>query len=197
MKNRLLNPTRWSALAAMLTMTALTAVALALTSLPVSAQITFTLDDVNLVQGTYAAGTLTGTFELNSALTQVLSYNLVASASPGSPGHTFAGATYDLSDSSVVFDGLGQASPNFEIEFTSGPDQTSLVFTNLTTSGGTLSTSSYESENDSGGNRTVAAGSTVATPEPSAWALSLVAALGIGLIRLIPRRPSLLSAGPS
>lgn len=190
MTYRLFNRIRSRAFRISLAMAAL-AVTLIMTATSAPAQVIFTLNSVNLIQGSTPAGTLTGTFELNNALTQILTYNIVASNSPGQTPFVFPGETYTPADSTVSFNGLSQASPNFQIDVTSPTDQLRLVFTSLTATGGTLSNTSFESESGAG-TRTVVSG-TVATPEPSAWVLGLLALAVIGVMHPMQRAVSALA----
>jgi PEP-CTERM motif len=122
-------------------------------------------------------GTLTGTLTFASAtsLNAPISYDLVASAGPGSPGFTFPGFEYTTGNSSIT------AETSTLIQFDSLPagQELRLDFAApLTAAGATLATSSYESEIVAG-NRTVTSGSVfapAAVPEPGSLAL-----LGLGL----------------
>lgn len=137
-------------------------------------------DTFNVSANLQYGGTLTGSFTTNSALNFVVSFNLVASGSPGSPGFTFSGFNYTPADSAVS----AETPTLVQFDAVAG-DELRLVFTSaLTSAGATLSTSSYESE-ITAGNRTFLAGGTVTpagtgssvTPEPSSFAL-----LGTGLL---------------
>jgi len=172
---------------------AIAAVALVTAPSTASAQVTFTLNSIALETGTTASGTLSGTFTLNNALTQLLSFDIIASPGASTGGHSYPGFTYLSTNTGLtVTNGLTQATPNFEIQDNLG-DKLELNFTSLTTTQAVLAPSlgstapaSFESEL-AGGNRAVVSG-IAATPEPSAWALGLLAALGLGVLRTTPRK---------
>ena len=136
-----------------------------------SANYTFNLTGVALFQGTSPAGTLTGSFTTDNSLTTLVSADIIASpAGPTGGGFTFPGFEYTLLNSSSV----GTALPGF-FQLIDGSDEVRLIFNGgLTTTGATLSTSSFETE-PGAGNRTVATGSVVvatAVPEPASIALT-------------------------
>jgi hypothetical protein len=131
-----------------------------------SANFTFNLSNVNLTLGVGGPpdGTLTGTFTTDNSLTTLVSYDIVASASGN-----FAGFTY------LTGDAVTNSLPSF-FQIDSGSNELRLIFNGgLTTSGATLSTSSFEDESASGGLRNVATGSVVvasAVPEPASIVLT-------------------------
>jgi hypothetical protein len=134
----------------------------------------------NVNAGLLYGGTLTGTFTTNNSLSSVTSFNITASAGPGSPGFTFTGFDYDSGDASVT------AETATLVQFDSaGGNELRLVFASPLSSGGTttLTTASYESELVAG-NRTVTSGSVspaaAATPEPASLML-----MGLGLSGIV------------
>lgn len=148
-----------------------------------SADVTFDLSNVQLStasSGGTPDGTLTGSFTTNNAFTSLTSVDIVASIFG-----SYTGQTYTLSNSTVTFDGL----PNsFRLDTNpvgATSSELQLVFSSaLTSSGATLSTSSYEHEN-SGGNRFVSSGSVVlapaTVPEPASAALIALALIPLAL----------------
>ncbi len=135
-----------------------------------SADVTFDLNNVDLVTGTTASGTLTGSFVTNDAFTTLVSADIAAS-----PSGTYTGETYTLAnstDNSVV--------PNFlQLNLnpvTSTSPELRLVFSSaLSPSGASLTSSSFEFE-ITGGERFVSSGTVTeapvsGTPEPTSAAL--------------------------
>ena len=165
-----------------------------------SAQITFELNNVSLDVGSSSAGTLSGTFTTNSSVltssTQLLSWNIVSTATTGL-SHNFAGFDYTPSNSTAYYNvGANGLLTGFELDSPAGStsandnDAVRLYFTsNLSATGVTTlaalpsSAPSYESEHLSGGNRDVVAGSVSAAPEPSSWALGLIAVGAVFYLR--------------
>ncbi len=134
------------------------------------------------VTGTFAtvagapAGTLTGTFTANDALSSVTAFDLTASAAGA-----FAGYRYTNVNSAVTAQSLPQF---FQLNSTTGGNELRLYFTTpLTMAGATISpTFSYESE-PSGGNRLPSGTVTRAVagvPEPASWAMMLMGFAGLG-----------------
>lgn len=156
-----------------------------------SADVTFDLNNVELVpgvNGTADAGTLSGNFVVNNALSSLVSADITASPGSGG-GNTYIGADYIYPAATTNNSSL----PIF-LDLTIGTgataDELRLTFTSdLTASGATLSNSSFENEPLSGGDRTVSVGSVVpaTVPEPAALSL-LTALLPLGLSRLRRRR---------
>jgi hypothetical protein len=165
-----------------------------LTTFNASAQITFTLNNVSFQSATLSAGSLSGTFTTNSSTltstTQLLSWDLIATATGPINGHSFAGFEYTNLDSRAYFNVGGSGLlTGFELDAPAGSttananDALRFYFaTNLSATGSTsLSTVtpkiSYENEQASGGNRSVVSGSVLAAvPEPSSWIMGCVAA---------------------
>lgn len=138
----------------------------------------FTLSNVTLSSATTggtSSGTLTGTFTTNDAMSALVAYNIVASASGSFTGFTYTPATAPVSATTLP-------SQYFQLDSAGSVNELRLYFTNgLSASGGTLSSAnSYEHE-ASGGNRfasgSVVAAATAVTPEPSSIVL-----LGTGLL---------------
>lgn len=126
--------------------------------------------------GGTAAGTLTGSFTTNDAISSVIAFNLTASASGSFTGFQYNSATAAVTASSLP-------SQYFRIDSAGNVNELQFYFANgLTASGGTLlATNSYENE-PAGGNRflsgtVTAAATTAVTPEPSSIVL-----LGTGLL---------------
>ena len=159
------------------------AAALLAVSLQARADQIFTLSNANFSSapvGGQPAGTLTGTFTTNDALSAVVSYNLVASAAG-----SFAGFSYTNANSAVSAQSL--PSQYFRIDSTGPSNELQLFFIGgLTKSGGTLGTTQSYDHEPSGGNRylsgtvtNAAAVTSAATPEPSSLALLGTGALGL------------------
>jgi hypothetical protein len=149
------------------------------------ASASYTLDvTANLQFG----GTLTGTvtFASSTSLAMATSFDLVASASPGSPGFTFPGFEYTSANSSIT----AESSTLIQFDSTSpAGNELRLVFASpLTAAGATLTTAGFESEIVAG-NRSIISGSVfvpAAVPEPASIALTgsaLAIAVAGGWIR--------------
>ena len=174
-----------------------------LTAVPVSAQITFTLNNVSLGvtfgSGFTSAGSLSGTFTTSSNtlsnVSTLSSWNIVAPSSAAINGHAFAGFTYNPTDSTAHFNvGNDGLLTGFELDAplnattANAAEAVRFYFTTHLSANGPVSLStpsmppsSYENEQASGGNRWVTAGSVLGVPEPSSWLLACLAALGFGL----------------
>lgn len=141
------------------------------------------------IGGSQVAGSLTGTFTTNDALSAVLSYDITAS-----PVGSFLGFHYQTTNSSVTASTL--PSQYFRIDSTGSANELQIYFTKaltMTGSTGISATFSYEHE-PSGGNRypsgTVSA---VAAPGPVAGA-DLIPLLGLAGGWLARRRRKALAA---
>ena len=172
-----------------------------LAATPVSAQITFTLNNVSLgvpVGGSVVnAGSLTGTFTTNSntitSMSTLLTWSLSAPSTAAINGHAFTGFTYNPTDSTAHFNvGSSGLLTGFELDApvnsvtANATDAVRLYFTTNLAAGSPITLgntsslpSSYENEQASGGNRWVQAGGTVfaAVPEPSSWMLGFLSPL--------------------
>lgn len=125
-------------------------------------------------------GTLTGTVTTNNAFTSVTSFDLVASAGPGSRGYTFPGFTYTPADSSVT----AETSTLIQFDSTPAGEELRLTFSApLNASGATLTSSGYESEIVAG-SRTTTSGSL--TPAPASATAPEPASFGLFAAALLP-----------
>lgn len=168
----------------------LTLLVLSSTYVRSSADIVYTLHDVQLKDMYGAsAGTLTGTFTLNDARDSLLAANIVAPATTGL-NYNFSEVNYTQAGS--VYEGF---LPNsFRIDVSGSQYELQLVFASpLSTSGITnFITNGPSSEHQwTAGNRLVTSGwvtaSTGAVPEPSAIAMAAIAA-GAGLATALRAR---------
>ncbi|WP_165249536.1 hypothetical protein [Paludisphaera soli] len=156
-----------------LRMTALACLIVGASASRSSANVVYTLTDVNLALGSLPAGTLSGTFTLSDDLTTLLGADLTASAAMVN-GFSYAPTTYTLANSTFYTNNLASY-----FQLTQGAAELRLIFaTPIATTGTTaLSSGSYEWQ-AAAGVRTVASGSVVAStgavPEPSALVLSSI-----------------------
>lgn len=139
---------------------------------PASAAIVFGVNGAFTVNGS-AAGTLTGTFTTNDAITQVTAINLQSSANG-------AFVAYTYNDVAAVDN---QQLPNtFRLTVFSPTRQLQLVFSPaLTAAGSAIGGNSFENQSQAG-NRLLTglvATQAAAVPEPASWGLMLA---GLGLI---------------
>jgi hypothetical protein len=154
-----------------------TAAVLALlsTARTASADFVFTLSGVTLAGG----GTLTGTFSTNNALNTLTGFDITASANGAFPGFH-----YTTASSTVTAPNLPTF---FQLDSPGSADELRLIFNGgLTSSGATLTTTSYEFES-AGGVRTVTSGRVTAVPEPGSLTL-ISGGLALSVAGLVRRR---------
>lgn len=155
----------------------------ALLATSAQAAVTFNVNATLATQAGLPAGTLTGTFTTNDALSMVTAFDLTASAAGA-----FAGYRYMSGTATVTAQVL--PSQYFQLDSVVPGSELRLYFTTpLTTAGTTIATNfSYEAEPNSGANRLptgTVTRQTAAVPEPASWAMMVV---GFGAAGFLLRR---------
>ena len=155
-----------------------------------SANIIYTLNAVDMNSLTTGlgvfAGTLTGDFTVDNTMTMLISADITASMNTVS-GHTFPGFEYTFGipgANSTLTNGLGQAEPNFRLDFSTNELELAWLSGNASP---TLISAfdpnhSFESE-PAGGNRFVTSGGALGASVPEPPAVALLAG-GVGILGL-------------